>query len=371
MTVPANDSITHAASAALRRLARRDDLKTLVLETPGLYAVMLRAALRYVAGETRAEALATARALASGHASHRATIDFMGEDTRDAAAAREATDEFLALVDALGPVAVNTPLEHTSVSLDLSHIGLAVRDGRTSGVQYAADHLAEIARAAERVGREVIISMEASDRTDDILAMHQRVAAVHDNVGITLQASLHRTPQDLERLLQGGGRGRVRLVKGAYLEPADRAEPRGAALDAQYAQLARSLIEAASHGRRVSIATHDAALLASLCDVARGMGGPSAFAADALQFEMLQGVAPERLDEVAGAGYATRVYLVYGREWYLYLCHRLAEHPLSVLEALVDAVGALPRHPDEPGTVVEAMVGMSARPGRRASAPSA
>lgn len=367
MHVAPSDSVSLAAAAALRRLARRDDLKAAVLSSPALYAVLLQAARRYVAGETREAALSKARALATAHEherAHRATIDFMGEDTRDASAAREATDEFLALVDALGPAVPNSLLEHTSVSLDLSHIGLAVRGGRTTGIQLATDHLREIVAAAERVGREVIISMEASDRTDDILAVHEQVAAQHANVGITVQAALHRTPQDLDRLLARTGGGRVRLVKGAYLEPPERATPRGPELDARYAELARRLLRAAVHGQRVSIATHHDALLSSLLDDARGMGGPSAFHQDALQFEMLQGVAPHRLGEVATAGFVTRVYLVYGREWYLYLCHRLAEHPLSLLDALVDAVDALPRHADEPATVVEAMVGMSARPGR-------
>lgn len=366
------------ASAALRHLARREDLKAVVLTTPALYAPLRRAAARYVAGETRDEALATARALAAAPGAHRATIDFMGEDTRAAAAARAATDEFLALVDALGPTqaADDAPdagrPDATSVSLDLSHIGLAVSDG-DAGERLAAAHLAEIAAAAEAAGREVVVSMEGSARTDAILRVHAAVAARHPRVGVTLQAALHRTPDDLARLLArgpaAGGGGRIRLVKGAYAEPTDRALPRGAALDARYAGLARTLLDAAGAGRRVSIATHDPALLAAVVGAADVAGGAAAFDARALQFEMLHGVSPDRLDRLAAAGYATRVYLVYGREWWLYLCHRLAEHPPALLDALADVVDALPRDAGAPGPeereAAPAMIGSSARPGRR------
>jgi proline dehydrogenase len=366
VSTPEHDSLA-AAAAALRRLARRDDLKAAVLATPGLYAILRQAALRYVAGETRDDALAKARVLASLHGhdrGHRATIDFMGEDTRELTAARAATDEFLALVDALGPSQQASPLAHTSVSLDLSHIGLAVDGGGVKGEQVASEHLEAIVAAAARVGREVVISMEASDRTDAILAVHDRLATRHVNLGITVQAALHRTPSDLDRLLARAHGGRIRLVKGAYLEPVERAVPRGDALDARYLQLAQRLLEAARDGQRVSLATHHDTLLMALRDTVHVMGGPSGFAADALQFEMLQGVTPTWLDDMAAAGFATRVYLVYGREWYLYLCHRLAEHPPSLFGALVDAVDALPRRPDEPETVRHAMLGSSARPGR-------
>lgn len=371
-------SSTVRVAAALRTLARREDLKAFVLTTPALEAVLRRAASRYVAGRTRDEALATARALATPrtglHDGHRVTIDFMGEDTREAVAAREATDEFLALVDALGPATASPGrLRDASVSLDLSHIGLAVPG---NGERLAREHLAEIAAAAGAAGREVIISMEDSARTDAILGIHAAVAATQPHVGITLQATLHRTPDDLARVLERPGR--VRLVKGAYLEPADRAHPRGTALDAAYHALARTLVEAAvTRGRPCSIATHDASLHALLREDVRALtggrgpaeatrAGDVVMSGPALQFEMLHGVTPERLDAFAADGFATRVYLVYGMEWWLYLCHRLAEHPPSLFDALADAVEAMPGI----GAALEAagrpaMIGSSARPGRR------
>jgi hypothetical protein len=89
------------AAAALRRLARREDLKAAVLGSPAAYAALRRPAARFVAGETRHEALTTAATLAAE--GHRVTVDHMGEDTRDAGAARAAADEFLSLLAAIGP----------------------------------------------------------------------------------------------------------------------------------------------------------------------------------------------------------------------------------------------------------------------------
>lgn len=343
------------ASAALRRLARREDLKAAVLASAHLYPVLRRAAARYVAGETRDEAVTTARDLA--RLGHRVTVDHMGEDTRDPAAARVATDEFLALVGDLGPATGHDDeMASASVSLDLSHIGLAVPE---EGPRLATGQLTEIAAAAGIAGREVMISMEGSERTAEILGSHAEVAERHPNVGVTIQAALLRTPDDLTALLTRPGR--IRLVKGAYAEPGTTAHPRGPQLDAVYTSLARRLVEAAAGGRPVSVATHDPALLSAVLTHADWVGGPAAVTG--LEIEMLHGVRPDRLAAVRARGYPTRTYLVYGQEWWLYMCHRLAEHPVTLLDAFADAVDALPVAPGE-ATAVDRMIASSARPGR-------
>lgn len=337
------------AAAALRRLARREDLKDAVLRSPHLYPVLRQAAARYVAGETLDEALATAQSTA--RLGHLVTIDHMGEDTRDEQAARVATEEFLALVQALGPA---SGADAHSVSLDLSHIGLAVTD---AGTRLATDNLQTIAAAADALGREVIISMEGSERTQAILDIHATVAKRYPRVGVTLQAGMLRTHRDLDALLKRPGR--IRLVKGAYAEGASIAHGRGAQLDASYAQLATRLIDAGAAGRTCSIATHDAFLLSHVDATVRERGGR---AAEAVQIEMLHGIQGARLQAMHARGFTTRVYLVYGREWWLYLCHRLAEHPASVLDALCAAVEAMADVSTRDAST--RLVGASARPGR-------
>jgi proline dehydrogenase len=249
------------------------------------------------------------------------------------------------------------------VSLDLSHVGLAVPG---SGERLAREHLTEIAEQARAAGREVMISMEDSERTDAILRAHGAVGERHGNVGVTVQAALRRTPSDLPGL--HARPGRVRLVKGAYAESPRVAYRRGEALDRAYLSLARTLVDAAARrGRPCSIATHDAALIGritQLVDEATDLRRST----DAIQFEMLQGVTPDRLDALRDRGYVTRVYLVYGSEVYLYLCHRLAEHPPAVLDVLADATDGwkeLSGDPAEGRTCSPARQGSPRRPARR------
>jgi proline dehydrogenase len=190
-----------------------------------------------------------------------------------------------------------------------------------------------LAEAAQKAGLEMMISMEGPDRTSLILEIHQRLCETFDNVGITLQAYLHRTPDDLERVLQRSGK--IRLVKGAYAASADLAKPRGAELDGAYRQLMNRLI---TSGHPCSIATHDPALLDPIpLEYAHQLIQEQGINPDLIEFEMLKGVTQERLEALKNQGYRTRVYLPYGQEWHLYLCNRLAEYPPNIYQAITDA----------------------------------
>ena len=172
-----------------------------------------------------------------------------------------------------------------------------------------------------------MISAEGTDRTDAVLRVHGRLCERFDHIGVTVQAFLYRSPGDLDTVLDRPGR--VRVVKGAFDAPSALAMHRGADLDEAYVSLVRRLFEA---GRPCSVATHDPDVLAVVVPEAEG--------ADA-EFEMLRGVAPDRLGTLLDRGLRTRVYVPYGREWFLYLLNRLAEHPPSVFDA-IGAVGSEP-----------------------------
>jgi len=178
-----------------------------------------------------------------------------------------------------------------------------------------------------------MISMEGSERTSDIIEIHRRLCKHFDNVGITLQAYLYRTAHDLVSALELPGR--IRLVKGAYEEPADLALPRGDSLDTVYRDSMEILL---ASGHSCSIATHDPVLL----DHAHTFIQQNNLDQKNIEFEMLYGVTPNRLQTMRDRGYHTRVYLPYGQEWYLYLCHRLAEYPPGIYQATADAVGINP-----------------------------
>jgi proline dehydrogenase len=303
------------AANALRRIARDEALKARAENDPLLVPLLQRAAQRYIGGTDLATCVQTVKRInAQGHA---ATADYMGESTREEALAAQETEHFLRLVQAVAHENLNC-----SISLDLSHIGLSI--AADLGVANAT----RICAAAQAIGREVMISMEGSERTDAILNAHGKLCERFDHVGITVQARLHRTTQDLPMLLRRPGR--IRLVKGAYDEPEDIAHARTSeGTTVAYRALARELLQS---GHACSIGTHDWQQLAwaqEVCAEHKHAG----------EFETLLGLGPQQNDHMRDLGFATRQYVVYGHEWFLYVCHRIAEHPPRLYDALADVVG--------------------------------
>ena len=308
-------AVETAAAAALRRLALDERAKAVVLSDPRLRAAALRIARRYIGGESREDALAAAARINSvGEA---ATVDYMGESTRERELARAAADEFAAVAAAIAGRKLDC-----SLSLDLSHLGLVIDRS------FCLENARRVAIAAAEAGTEVMVSMEDYDRVDRILDLHAVLADDHENVGITLQARLHRTASDLETVLRRSGR--IRLVKGAYEVPADGALAReDERLRGRYIELARRLV---ASGHPCSIATHDEQLLDEIAAmVAPGRDSP-------VEFEVLFGLGDDAISTLRARGLHTRQYIVYGEEWFLYVCNRIAEEPARLYQAVVDAI---------------------------------
>jgi len=304
------------AAAALRHIARNEAIKGYVQQNAPLYQALLRMALRFIGGELLPQCQETALTLNKQGSA--VAIDYMGESTRDAAMAQQATQEFLNVIAVIATQNLNA-----SIALDLSHIGLTV------DADLAFRNATTLAQAAQSAGIEMMISMEGSERISEILGMHQRLCEHFENIGITFQAYLFRTAEDLVSAL--GRPGRIRLVKGAYEEPANVAMPRDVALDHTYLDFMEKLL---TSGHSCSIATHDLALL----EHAHTFIQEHQLSYEPFEFEMLYGVTPDRLQMMRDRGYSTRIYLAYGKEWYLYLCHRLAEYPPNIYQAIADAV---------------------------------
>ncbi|RVX43902.1 L-proline dehydrogenase [Nonomuraea polychroma] len=311
-STPGIEERSDKAAQVLRRLALDEDLKWRVPADPVLGEIARRVARRYVAGESLTESLDRIKEiLATGH---RASAEYMGESCRDPKRAATETDVFVEAARLLPPSCM--------ISLDLSHIGLAIDE------DLALENATRIARATADTGREMMISAEGSDRTDAVLSVYRKLAEHFDNVGITVQARLHRTADDLPALLHLPGR--IRLVKGAFLEPESVAYARGdQALPVAYLRYAKLL---AASGHLCSFATHDWDLINEI-DQFLGATGPDA----PWEFETLLGLGPDQLAAMAERGHPTREYTVFGTEWWLYVCNRLAEDPQRLLQALIDA----------------------------------
>lgn len=315
--IPEDNDLDHEfgkdAAQALRLIARNETVKAYIQRERPVHGALLGAARRFIGGEHLDSCLGIAREInAKGHA---VTIDFMGESTRDEGMARDAAAEFRRVVHEIG-----TPGITASISLDLSHLGLAIDP------ELAFELACGLADLAANAHLEMMISAEGSERTDAVLAMYERLAGSFPNVGITLQTYLLRTAEDLQRVLPLTGR--IRIVKGAFDEPPGIAMPRGPSLNARYVSFVEHVI---ASGRPMSIATHDPVLLNRvLSDIPAGTPG--------VEVEMLYGVQPERLEVMRKRGFPTRTYLPYGEEWFLYVAHRLAEYPPNMYRAISDIV---------------------------------
>ncbi|WP_407668018.1 proline dehydrogenase family protein [Paenibacillus wulumuqiensis] len=309
-----NESIETQLSDALKSVARRQDIKEYIDHDPVMNRLLRKAADRYVTGENRSQALHTARRLeAAGYA---VSLEYIGENTQGAEECKQAVQELSILIREAG-----SDSHGTRVSFDLSHIGLLL------DTEMTLQHLLELAGQAESVGVELFISMEESAKTDQILSVYTRAVRQYpENIGITLQAQLHRTPEDAITSLPAGAR--VRIVKGAYQEPSSISLPRSQELDTRYMELVEYAVK---QGCRVSVATHDEALIEQMLEMRRETDSH-------VEYELLYGIRPDLSRRLLDDGHPVRIYLTYGHEWYLYLCHRIAEYPPNLFQAVIDMV---------------------------------
>lgn len=301
---------------ALKSAARNHQMKDAFLLSNELYPLLLKAARRYVAGEERTEAIDIAKNMSSKD--YRFSLEFIGENTVLLEECQKATKEFMALIEELGKISMKQ-----TVSFDLSHIGLSINK------EVAYNHLLQLVQQANKYDILLMVSMEESSKTDDILTIYKMIAAQYDNIGITLQAHLYRTELDIQELVQYPGK--IRIVKGAFQEPSTIAFERSEELNSRYLQYVDLLIKLK---HPISIATHDESII-------QVMEQRQYFHQANVEIEMLYGIRPDLLQSLKEKGYNCKVYLPYGQDWYLYLCHRLAENPENVYLALADILSTV------------------------------
>ncbi len=267
-------------------------------------------AWRYVAGEDLSEAIAVAETLNTQ--GFKVSLDHLGENVNTDAEARAAAHAYVQTIDAIADESADA-----YVSLKLTQMGLDVsREVCLDNMRTVLD------RARSRGNVFVRIDMESSAYTERTLQTFEQLwSEGYREVGVVLQAALYRTSADLDRMIALGAS--VRLCKGAYLEPARVAFARKADVDAAYARLSERLL---LEGRRPAFATHDERLIRRVQDVARHNRIPP----ERFEFQMLFGVRRDLQLRLAQQGYAVRVYLPYGRQWYPYLTRRLAERPANL-----------------------------------------
>ncbi len=266
---------------------------------------------RFVAGMEIEDALNVAEAI-NKQGMH-VTLDSLGESVSSAAEAHKAADIYHRLLDSIAERKLDA-----NISVKLTQMGLSLDPQLAESI---ATNFAEHARAT---GNFVRIDMEDSPLTQVTIDIVRRINARPDlrgSIGIVIQAYLFRSQGDIQQLLSDGIR--IRLCKGAYMEPANVAFPRKADVDANYVKLSGTLLESPIyHG----LATHDEAMIEAAKVFAKQHGIiPSHF-----EFQMLYGVRRDLQRSLIAEGYNVRVYVPFGGEWYPYFMRRLAERPANV-----------------------------------------
>ena len=267
-------------------------------------------ARRFIAGETVTEAIEAARAIEA--AGMQVTLDYLGESVAGIDEAAAATREYLAVVDAITASGIGR-----NISLKLTQLGIDVDRATT------VDNLRRILDRAAAHEFFVRIDMESSDYTERTLEIFETLwHQGYRNAGTVIQSCLRRSEADVRRLNALGAR--VRLVKGAYKEPADVAYQAKPDVDATFLELTRLLLD---EGTYPAIATHDPAMI----DAARAHARARGYASNRFEFQMLYGIRRDLQTELTAAGYPFRVYVPFGREWFPYFMRRLGERPANVL----------------------------------------
>jgi proline dehydrogenase len=275
-----------------------------------------RAVRSFMPGEDLASAVAAAETTrASGV---KAAFTKLGENLTDLSEAQAVADHYLAVLDEIAARGLDA-----EVSIKLTQLGYDL------DVETAFVHFSAIAARAKAIRSWAWVDMEGSAYVDGTIAFYERARADHDNVGLCLQAYLHRTPADVQRLLPL--RPAVRLVKGAYAEPASLAYRSKSEVDAAYLAIASTLAPAVRDGQaRFMAGTHDVELIEQIARFGAAIGlEPSR-----IEVEMLYGIRADQQRKLAERGFDVRCLIAYGEHWYPWYMRRLAERPANVIFAL-------------------------------------
>ncbi len=209
------DDLLQLGAIALKKIALDENAKEYILNDKNLYKALRKAADRYVGGETLDETIP--KVLKGNIEGFKCSIEFIGESTKTEMEANRATQEFLRIIEKIKSEQLNS-----SISLDLSHIGLTISP------DLCGHNLAILCEAAQE-DIEVFISAEGVERTDAVIDTYKKASKDYSNVSITLQAYLYRSKDDFQDLITE--KGRIRIVKGAFHTPEGLSMPRGKMLD--------------------------------------------------------------------------------------------------------------------------------------------
>ncbi|MEF9906562.1 proline dehydrogenase family protein [Streptomyces sp. P9-A2] len=297
--------------------SRSDRMRRLVSAAP----VTKQVVDRFIPGETVDEILPVIDELTGNGLE--LTMDVVGEDITTPEQATAARDAYLELIGRLGPLELGTRAE---MSVKLSMFGQALPGGH----DLALANVRPVVEAAAAIGTTVTLDAEDHTTLDSMFAIHDDLRKDFPQTGCVIQAYLFRTEEDARRLAANGSR--VRLVKGAYKEPAEVAHQDKHEIDKAYVRILRTLMEGDGYPM---IGSHDPRLISITQELARTAGRKLG----EYEFQMLYGIRGDEHLRLAAEGHRMRVYTAYGTDWYGYFMRRLAEKPANLRFFLRSMIG--------------------------------
>ncbi|BAC70435.1 proline dehydrogenase family protein [Streptomyces avermitilis] len=288
--------------------SRSDRMRRFVSAAPGTKQVVAR----FIAGESVDQVVPVVQDSAAKGLE--VTLDVVGEDITTREQAYAARDAYLELIGRLKELDLGTQAE---MSVKLSMFGQAL-DG---GHELALANVRPVVEAAAAIGTTVTLDAEDHTTLDSMFAIHEELRKDFPGTGCVIQAYLFRTEADARRLAANGSR--VRIVKGAYKEPAEVAYQQKSEIDKAYVRVLRILMEGEGYPM---IGSHDPRLISIAQELARRAGRKL----DEYEFQMLYGIRGEEHLRLAAEGHRMRVYTAYGTDWYGYFMRRLAEKPANL-----------------------------------------
>ena len=276
------------------------------------YSFVRGTVARFMPGETLDDALGAAEALRSKKIG--TVFTHLGENIKDRSEAQHVREHYLEALERIGERGLQA-----EISVKLTQLGLDLSP------DLCFEHLSAIIERAQR-DSIVWVDMEASNYVDTTLDLYRRALKAHPNIGICLQAYLHRTKDDLAKLLPM--RPSIRLVKGAYNEPPEIAFPRKQDVDENYFELGKQMLRAKKENCcvRAAFGTHDVTLIRRLADCASAEG----FSKKDFEVQMLYGIQRAEQERLANEGCTSIVLVAYGSYWYAWFVRRLAERPANL-----------------------------------------
>jgi len=290
------------------------------------YGFVRRSVSRFMPGETADDAIAAAERAAPAGVG--AVLSRLGENVSRREDVDAAMAEYELALDRTRAASADVQL-----SIKLTQLGLDI------DAALAAENLDRLAERAAAAGTVVWIDMESSAYVDRTLEAFRAALRAHRNIGVCVQAYLHRTERDLESLLDSTRA--IRLVKGAYREPPSVALTRRQDIDEAFCRLGLRLLNATASAATPAdapapvLGSHDVALLERVTRDAASAG----IGRDSYEIQMLYGIRTADLFRLAGDGFRTRLFICYGPEWYPWFLRRLAERPANLLMVARQLVG--------------------------------